>query len=100
MQQELFIVFFVPGTVRLPPEGQDIVRQAADTAVAIRASRIQIAVPLDAGANGLREARFTAIQNILSASGVSARVNAGAQLVAPAAMLPGASDRAEIRLIP
>lgn len=93
-------MFFVPGTVRLPPEGQDIVRQAADTAVATRASRIQIAVPLDAGTAGLREGRFTAIQNILSASGVPPRVNAGAQLVVPTAMIPAANDRAEIRLIP
>lgn len=100
-QRDFFVVFFAPGTIRLPPEAQDIVRQAADTAVGIRASRIEVAIPIDPpGGTSLREGRFTAIQNIFSASGVPPRLYANSPLATPAAMLLGANDRAEIRLIP
>ena len=96
-----FIVFFVPSTAQLTPEAQAIVRQAAMNAMGTRVSRIEVAVPTDAmGGASLREARFTAIQNILSAVGVDPRIQARAQLSAMAAMLPGAADRAEIRLLP
>ena len=99
--QNLFIVFFVPGTFGLTPAAQDIVRQAAGTAVDRKASKIEIAIPRDApGSASLAEGRLTAIQNILSAAHVDSKLLAQAEVSDDAASLPGAADRAEIRLLP
>lgn len=99
--QDLFIVFFVPGTVRLAPDAQEIVRQAAGTALDRKVSKIEIAIPRDApGGVSLAEGRFTSIQNILSAAHVDEKVLARADASDDAASLPGGADRAEIRLSP
>jgi hypothetical protein len=98
--QDFFGVFFVPGTTELSPDAQAIVRQAAQSAKDIHAARIDVALPPDApGGADLTEGRFTAIQNILSASGIGAGVLQRASLSDAAAKLPGAADRAEIRLL-
>ena len=100
-KQNFFVVFFVPGTVRLAPEAEQIVRQAASIATMSKTSKIEVAVPADTpGGMALREARFTAIQNILSASRVSPMQFSRAPLPDASARLPGANDRAEIRLLP
>jgi hypothetical protein len=98
---KLFIVFFVPGTVRLTPDAQEIVRQAAGMALESKVSKIEIAVPRNApGGAPLVEGRMTSIQNILSAAHVDQKLLAQADLSDAAASLPGAADRAEIRLLP
>ena len=100
-KQSTFILFFVPGTARLAPEAEEIVRQAAGTAVSIRVSKIEIAVPRDApGGAALVEGRYTSIQNILSAARVDSKLLARGNLSDAAANLPGAADRAELRLLP
>ena len=99
--QNLFIVFFVPGTVNLTPDAQQIVRQAAGTALDRKATKIEIAIPRDApGGVSLAEGRFTSIQNILSAARVDQKVLSKADVSDDAASLPGAANRAEIRLQP
>jgi hypothetical protein len=99
--QNLFIVFFVPGTVRLDPDAQQIIRQAAGTALDRKVSKIEVAIPRDApGGVSLVEGRFTSIQNILSAAHVDQKLLAQAHVSDAAASLPGAADRAEIRLLP
>ena len=98
---KLFIVFFVPGTVRLEPDAQQIVRDAAGTALESKVSKIEIAIPRDApGGAHLLEGRLTSIQNILSAAHVDAKLLAQADVSDAAASLSGAADRAEIRLLP
>ena len=98
---KLFIVFFEPGTIRLQAAAQEIVRQAAGTALESKVSKIEIAVPRDApGGLHLVEGRLTSIQNILSAAHVDPKLLAQADLSDAAASLPGAADRAEIRLLP
>jgi hypothetical protein len=100
-QQNLYIVFFTPGMIQLTPEAQDILRDAASAAMSRRVARIEVAVPPDVpGGRQLREGRFTAIQNLLSASGVRPGLYARAELSTDAVALPGAADRAEIRLLP
>jgi hypothetical protein len=97
----LFIVFFVPGTVRLEADAQRIVREAAGMALESNISKIEIAIPRDApGGAHLVEGRLTSIQNILSAAHVDAKLLTQADVSQDAARLPGASDRAEIRLLP
>jgi hypothetical protein len=100
-KQSFFPLFFVPGTIRLTPEGEQIVRQAAGIAATSKTSKIEVAVPIDTpGGTALREGRFTAIQNVLSASSVSPTLFQRVPLSEDAAKLPGAADRAEIRLLP
>jgi hypothetical protein len=100
-KQNLFVLFFIPGTIRLAPEAEQIVRQAAGIASNTKTSKIEVAVPIDApGGTTLREGRFTAIQNVLSASKVNPMLFARQSLSETAATLPGAADRAEIRLVP
>ena len=99
-KQSFFPLFFVPGTIRLTPEGEQIVRQAAGIAANSKTSKIEVAVPVDTpGGMVLREGRFTAIQNVLSASNVNPMLFERVPLSDAAAKLPGAADRAEIRLV-
>ena len=100
-KQSVFPVFFIPGTIRLAPEAEQIVRQAATIAATSKTSRIEVAVPSDTpGGMALREGRFTAIQNVLSASPVNPMLFQRVPLSDTAAMLPGGADRAEIHLVP
>jgi len=100
-KQTLFILFFVPGTTRLAPEAEAIVRQAAGIALESKVTKIEIAVPQDTpGGVSLVEGRFTSVQNILSAAHVDTKLLTRANLAADAESLPGATDRAEVRLLP
>ncbi len=100
-RQDFFVAFFVPGTIELTPEAIQIVQQAAATARSGRLSKIKIGVPTDApGGIPLVEGRITAIQNILSASGANPMLYMRAPVSAAAAMIEGAANRAEIRLVP
>jgi hypothetical protein len=100
-KQSFFVLFFVPGTARLAPEADQIVRQAAGIALQSKVSKIEIAIPRDTpGGVPLVEGRFTAIQNILSAAHVDQKLLAPAAPSDATASLPGAADRAEIRLLP
>ena len=97
----LFVVFFAPGSVELSPEAREIVEQAAADTRGTKYAMIEIALPPDApGGAAVRERRFTAIQNALSAAMGDPRLNARAALSAATANIPGAADRAEIRLTP
>jgi len=96
-----YVVFFSPRTAELATEAQFVVRQAAAAAQKRRMSRIEIAVPPVApSGSDLVEGRYTAIQNIIAASGVDPKLYTRAELSSDAMTLPGANDRAEIRLIP
>ncbi|HEX3487082.1 MAG TPA: hypothetical protein VHT51_18650 [Micropepsaceae bacterium] len=96
-----YVVFFVPGTTHLTPEAEQIVRQAAGMALESRVSKIEVAVPRDTpGGASLVEGRFTAIQNLMSAARVDLKLLARADLSQAGASLPGAADRAEVRLVP
>jgi hypothetical protein len=98
--QDFFVLFFVPGTVRLAPEAEQIVRQAAANARAARVSRIVIAIPSDTpGGMTLVEGRRTAVENILSAQGTDPKLYSTVPLAAAGAAPRGAIDRAEIRLV-
>lgn len=98
-EHNLFVLFFVPGTTRLTPEAEQIVRQAADSALKRPRSKIEVAIPTDTpGGVPLVEGRITAIQNILSAARVDLKRLAPAALSDDAARLPGGADRAEVRL--
>jgi len=100
-KQSFFAVFFVPGTIRLTPEAEQIVRQAAATAATSKTSKIEVAVPQDTpGGMTLREGRFTAIQNVLSSASIDMNLFTRTALSDAATRLPGAADRAEIRLVP
>jgi hypothetical protein len=100
-KQSFFAVFFVPGTMRLTPEAEQIVRQVAGIAATSRTSKIEVAVPVDTpGGVALREGRFTAIQNVLSASNVNPMLFTRVPLSDATGALQGAVDRAEIRLVP
>jgi len=97
--QDFFLVFFRPASAQLTDAAEGIVRQAARNAQSLRAAGLEISVPADAPGKVLTEERFTAIQNILSASGIDVRTLRRASLSAMATQLPGAADRAEIRLV-
>jgi hypothetical protein len=98
--QDFYVVFFVPGTTRLAPEAEQIVRQAAANARAARASKIEIAIPPDTpGGIRLVEGRLTAIENILSAAGSDSKLYASTPLAAAGTGPAGAINRAEIRLV-
>ncbi|HEY4263801.1 MAG TPA: hypothetical protein VGM72_00660, partial [Micropepsaceae bacterium] len=95
-KQNLFVVFFVPGTSQLAREAEQIVRQAAGAALQSKMSKIEIAVPRDTpGGVPLVEERVTAIQNILSASHVEQKFLAPTVLL-ETAQIPAAVDRAEL----
>lgn len=95
-----YVVFFAPRTAQLAFDAQEIVREAAAAAKLRKASKIEIAVPpaVPGGANVVED-RYTAIQNIISASGADPGLYAHAVLSIDAMALPGGVDRAEIRLI-
>ena len=96
-----YVVFFSPRTAQLTPEAQQVVRQAAVAAQKRKASEVEIAVPPEApSSSNLVEGRYTAIQNIFSATGIDAKHYARAVLSADATTVPGGNDRAEIRLVP
>jgi hypothetical protein len=99
--QDFFVLFFVPGTTRLAPEAEQIVRQAAAGARAARVSKIVIAIPPDTpGGMPLVEGRRTAVENILSAAGTDPKLYAAVPLSATGTAPQGAINRAEIRLVP
>jgi hypothetical protein len=95
-----YVVFFAPHTAQLATDAQEIVRAAAAAAKLRKASKIEIAVPAAVpGAANVVEARYTAIQNIISASGAAPALYQRVMLTTDATTLPGGVDRAEIRLI-
>jgi hypothetical protein len=94
------VVFFQPRTSELASDAQAIVRQAAMAAQQRKASKIEIAVPPAVpGGPNVVEGRYTAIQNIISASGANPGVYSRAVLSQNATTLAGGNDRAEIRLV-
>jgi hypothetical protein len=96
-----YVVFFAPRTAQLAGEAQDIVRQAATAVRQRKPSKIEIAVPPKVpGGPDVVESRYTAIQNIISASGTDSSLYSRAVLSSDGISVPGGSDRAEIRLIP
>jgi hypothetical protein len=98
---DVYPVFFVPRTSDLTPEAQQIVRQAAANAQRRKLSKIEIAVPPPpAGGAQLAEGRYTAIQNIISATGIDTKLFSRAPLSMSATALAGGTDRAEIRFVP
>lgn len=98
---DVYPVFFVPRTSDLTPEAQQIVRQAAANAQRRKLSKIEIAMPATPpGGAQLAEGRYTAIQNIISATGVDTKLFAHAALSMSAAAVAGGTDRAEIRFVP
>ncbi len=98
--QDYFVLFFVPGTIRLAPEAEQIVRQAAASARAARVSKIVIAIPPDTpGGMPLVEGRRTAVENILSAQGTDPKLYSRVPLAAAGPAPRGAIDRAEIHLV-
>jgi hypothetical protein len=100
-RQDFFVLFFVPGTIRLAPEAEQIVRQAAANARAGRVSKIVIAIPPDTpGGMPLVEGRQSAVENILSAAGTDPKLYSTVPLASAGTALQGAIDRAEIRLVP
>ena len=95
-----YVVFFSPRTAQLADDAQMIVRQAALAVRQRKPSKIEIAVPPAVpGGPNVVEGRYTAIQNMISAAGGDAAVYARVVLSSDAQRLPGANDRAEIRLL-
>ena len=95
-----YVVFFEPRTSELASDAQAIIRQAAMAAQTRKASKIEIAIPAAvAGGPNVAEGRYTAIQNIISASGADPGIYSHAVLSQSAVSLPGGNDRAEIRLV-
>ncbi len=99
MPPDHYVVFFAPRTAQLAIDAQEIVREAAAAAKLRKATKIEIAVPpaVPGGSNVVEE-RYTAIQNIISASG-SPGLYQHVVLSSDAMALPGGVDRAEIRLL-
>ena len=98
--QDFFVLFFVPGTTKLAPEAEQIVRQAAASTRASRVSKVVIAIPPDTpGGVRLVEGRQTAVENILSAAGTDPKLYSAIPLVTAGKAPQGAIDRAEIRLV-
>lgn len=100
MPPDHYVVFFAPRTAQLAVDAQEIVREAAAAAKLRKASTIEIAVPhiVPGGANVVED-RYTAIQNIISATGTDPGLYRHVVLSGDAMALPGGVDRAEIRLI-
>lgn len=95
-----YVVFFAPRTAQLASDAQEIVREAAAAAKLRKASRIEIAVPPAVpGGSNVVEDRYTAIQNIISASGGAPGLYTRVVLTSDAMAVPGGGDRAEIRLL-
>jgi hypothetical protein len=95
-----FIMFFVSGSVEIPPEAQQIVGRAAANAKAKKASAIEIAVPPDApGGAHLFERRVSAIENVLSAEGIDPKLFIRRPLSKAETSIPGAGGRAEITIV-
>lgn len=95
-----YVVFFAPRTAQLASDAQEIVREAAAAAKLRKASRIEIAVPPAVpGGSNVVEDRYTAIQNIISASGGAPGLYIRVVLTSDAMAVPGGGDRAEIRLL-
>lgn len=95
-----YVVFFAPRTAQLASDAQEIVREAATAAKLRKASGIEIAVPPAVpGGSNVVEDRYTAIQNIISASGGAPGLYTRVVLTIDAMAVPGGGDRAEIRLL-
>ena len=93
-----YVVFFEPKLSELDPAAQAIVRKAAVAIGEQRPSRIEIVVPAKVpGGRDVIDARRAAILKIISDSDVDA---SRVILSTDGLNLPGAADRAEIRLIP
>jgi hypothetical protein len=100
MPPDHYVVFFAPRTAQLAIDAQEIVREAAAAAKLRKASKIEIAVPRAVpGGSDVVEDRYTAIQNIISATGTDPGLYKHVVLSTNAMALPGGVDRAEIRLI-
>lgn len=100
MPPDHYVVFFAPRTAQLAIDAQEIVREAAAAAKLRKASKIEIAVPRAVpGGTNVVEDRYTAIQNIISATGTDPGLYKHVVLSTDATTLPGGVDRAEIRLI-
>jgi hypothetical protein len=100
MPPDHYVVFFAPRTAQLATDAQEIVREAAAAARLRKASRIEIAVPPAVpGAADVMEDRYTAIQNIISASGATPGLYMRVVLTSDAIAVVGGGDRAEIRLL-
>ncbi len=96
-----YVVFFAPKASRLDAEGQAVVHEAVAAIEQRRPSKIEIVVPTAVPAGpDVVEARYATIQNIISASGMDADMYSRVALASGGINLPGADDRAEIRLIP
>ena len=97
--QDFFVMFFVPGSKDISPEARWIVERAAESAKAQEASAIEIALSSEAsGRAGLVDRRAAAIQNVLSAEGAAVRF-VRRPLAKTEISIPGAEDRAEIRIV-
>ena len=95
MPPDHYVVFFAPRTAQLAFDAQEIVREAAAAAKLRKASKIEIAVPPAVpGGTNVVEDRYTAIQNIISASG------ADPGLYAHAVLSIDAIDRREVSTAP
>lgn len=96
-----YVVFFDPDASQLDAEGQAIVREAVAGIEDRRPSKIEIMVPAKApGGDEMIQDRYATIQNIMLASGMDAAMDTRVVLASDGINLPGANDRAEIRLIP
>jgi hypothetical protein len=100
LPQAHYVVFFDPSGSKLDAEGRAIVREAAAAIGERRPSEIEIVVPKAPGSADVAEARYVAIENIISSTGEGSPMRSRVVLASNGINLPGASDRAEIRLIP
>ncbi|HYM17342.1 MAG TPA: hypothetical protein VEU06_02160 [Micropepsaceae bacterium] len=97
--QDFFVMFFVPGSKDISPEARWIVEQAAASAKAQEASAIEIA--LSSGTSrraSLSDMRAAAIEKVLSAEGPEIHF-VRRPLSKSEISIPGAEDRAEIRIV-
>ncbi len=96
-----YIVFFEPTASQLDSEGQAIVREAVAGIEERMPSKVEIVVPAKgAGEFEMAQSRYAAIRNLMSTSGMDAAMDSRVALASGGTNLPGADDRAEIRLIP
>jgi hypothetical protein len=96
--QDFFVMFFVPGSKDISPEARWIVEQAAASAKAQEASAIEIALSSGISQVSLVQARTAAIEKVLSAEGTEIHF-VRRPLSKSEISIPGAEDRAEIRIV-
>ena len=96
--QDFFVMFFVPGSRDITPEARWIVEQAAASAKAQEASAIEIALSSGQSRVSLVQARTAAIEKVLSAEGSEIHF-LRRPLSKSEISIPGAEDRAEIRIV-